>query len=133
MNRRVIGAVVAVGTVWAVATAAAPALAGSSYSFVAKPTGIPCKASHLGSATAQVRCDLKFIKNKDKAAVLERKGRGKIKGVSHSLGLSNPDKLPKGASRKIGPFICESQRKAVSCRSRANHGFTIGPDFRLVF
>jgi hypothetical protein len=130
MNRRVIAMVT---TLLVAVGAATPALAGSSYSFVAKPTGIPCKASHLGTSAAQVRCDLKFIKNKDKAAVLDRKGRGKIKGVSHFMDLTNPDSLPKGASRKIGPFTCKSQRKAVACRTKAGHGFTVGPGFQLVF
>ena len=130
MNCRVI---TSVATVLVMGAAATPALAGSSYSFVAKPTGIPCKASHLGTSTAQVRCDLTFIKHKRKAAVLERRGRGKIKGISHFQDLSNPDKLPKGASREIGPFTCKSQRKAVACRSKAAHGFTVGPGFQLVF
>jgi hypothetical protein len=116
-----------------IALAAASAQASGSYSFVAKPTGIPCKAADLSERSAAVRCDLRFLRRGHKAVFLHRRGRAQIARVARNLDLHNPHRLRQGVSRKLGPFVCTSKRQAVSCRTNNGHGFTVGPRFQLVF
>jgi len=98
---------------------------------VAKPTKITCVGMHLGDRSAVVRCDLPFLGRR--AAFLHTRGKARIKSVPRLAHPSHPRRLGRGQQIRLDAFTCTSLRRAVTCRSRNGHGFTVGKSFQLTF
>ncbi len=81
---------------------------------------------------AQIRCDLLFLN--DRAAVINRSGKGRIMKVTDAVGRPRSRKLAYGSSARFGIYTCTSRRSALTCRNRnTRHGFTVSKQVRRVF
>jgi hypothetical protein len=108
----------------------APALARSAW--FRTPSGdMRCVATLLGTRSASLRCDLRFIGRR--AVFLPRRRRASIRRVRRLLTLRRPVTLVAGRRRSFGPFSCIYKQRNLSCRSPFRHGFTVGRKFRLVY
>lgn len=99
-------------------------------SFKAKPSGAKCVAKHIEDPSAKLRCSIPG--KRGKIVILDRTNKAKIKRTSSRVKLHHASVLKSGQTSTFGAFSCTSA-SALSCRSNADHGFTVGGGFQLVF
>ena len=111
---------------------ALPATAQSAIKTFRSPSGqIGCMYYNDPDVPASVRCDWRG--SDDRSVVVERTGAGKRIRVTDTVMDPGARVLPYGTTRRYGPIRCTSRRTRITCRNRADHGFTVSVQRRKVF
>jgi hypothetical protein len=100
-------------------------------SFRTPSNKVVCAAVRIGTRSANIRCDLRFVAHK--AVFLSRTGRARLGSVTSYLPAGQARVLRAGTTHRYGVFTCVAQTKTMSCRSPAGHGFAVGPAFQTVY
>jgi hypothetical protein len=109
-----------------------PATASAGIKTFRSPSGqIGCMYYNDPDVPASVRCD--WSGSDDRSVVVERTGAGKRIRVTDTVMDPGARVLPYGTTRRYGPIRCTSRRTGITCRNRADHGFTVSVQRRKVF